>query len=399
MLVVRQSRAGRRRGAGMMPRWTIPFCFTYDRDGRRGETCAVLQKDYALIQLDTKSCPRWLLPHVAGVGHYDLKVTRAMVDRALAGWSELAPVERVFLARQVRRMIGTDSFDVDVGLGLIPRLLREDNRAALEAAAGLASWGASLPESHMAAYDRWVVATFGPEARRLGWLPRPGEPADLARRRQVLLAWLAEAGDPVLRDESLRLAASWRDLPAGARSSVLWAAIRADPTGALFDRLLADVLVEKDRVTRAHLFGALAATRDPGRVARLLGLLLDPTLDIREISWLPAALWREPERAQAESFARQNLAALLARLPRDSDFSAISPLVEVFTGACSDARREEIRTFVQATFSRFPGGPREVARQLEAMDGCIWRRTWVGPRLARWLDREAARPPRRSSRP
>jgi hypothetical protein len=62
------------------------------------------------------------------------------------------------------------------------------------------------------------------------------------------------------REESRKLAAHWRNLPRDTRSDILWAAVRADATGALFDRPMADVLREKDRQTREDLYGALAGT-------------------------------------------------------------------------------------------------------------------------------------------
>ena len=367
-------------------RWQIPFCFAYDRDGKRGETCAVLQKDYALIVLDTKSCPRWVMPNAGGLGHYRLTMTREMVDQAITtGWSQMTPVERVVLADAIRGMVGPFGLEVDLAMALIPRLLREDNRVAIELAAGLASVRSAMPEADMAAYDRWLVRTFGGEARRLGWLPHPGEPPDFPLRRQALLTLVAEAGDPVLRKESLELAARWRELPRDARQSVLMSAIRADANGTLFRRLRADALLEKDRETRGDLFAALAATRDPGRVAKVLELLLDPRVDMREIAWLPEEFWREPERTQAETFVRKHLDALLARYPHDSKHSGGSPFTRVFTSACNAARRDEIAAFVRATFAALPGGPRDVAQRIEAMDACIAWRAWFGPQLARWL--------------
>jgi cytosol alanyl aminopeptidase len=391
ILVVDQSRrrAARAGRAGLRRRWRIPFCFAYDRDGRRDEKCIELRKDYALILLDAKTCPRWMVPNAGGFGHYWLTRTREMVEQAIAtGWPHMTPVERVVLAQEVRGMLGDGQLDVTVAMGLVPRLLAEDNRAAIEWAVKLASVRSAVPAARMAAYDRWLRKTFGDAARRLGWVRRPGEPADFEQRRQALVGLVAFAGDPVLQDEARRLAADWRALPREGRYRVLGGAVRADLTGAIFDRLLADVRREKDRETRAELYVALTATRDPDRVARALALLLDETVDIREVAGLPDGFWGEPVRRQVEAFVRQHLDALFARYPHDAMVGSGSPFIGVFTGACDAARRHEIATFVREKFAGLPGGPRDVAQNIEAMDNCIKWKARLGPRLDSWLARE-----------
>jgi len=364
--------------------WSIPICIAHDRGGKRGETCALIAEATAEIALDTPACPRWLMPNAGGVGHYRMTLTPELVAQATGpGWSHMTPVERVVLAGDLEQMIRAGELDVASGMALVPRLLRDGNRAAIEQAAQLAGNRRFVPEARMAAYDRWLVKTFGAEARRLGWVRKPGEALDLGRRRSSVVPLVAEAGDRALVREALRLAARWRELPRDGRTAVLRAAVRAD--GAVFDRLLADVRAEPDRETRGDLYSALTATRDPDRVAQVLGLLFDDTIDVREVMYVPFSFGREPERTQAEAYVREHVDALLARLPVGGTTGSMSVYAAMFTSACDPARRDEIVRFVTATFAGLTGGARDVAQRIESMDQCIAQRATLTPQLDRWL--------------
>ena len=62
------------------PPWHVPVCVVFERDGKRAETCTVLDKDTGVLALDTKTCPRWLMPNANGRGYY--RVHYAAVDVA-----------------------------------------------------------------------------------------------------------------------------------------------------------------------------------------------------------------------------------------------------------------------------------------------------------------------------
>ncbi|MBZ0234601.1 MAG: M1 family metallopeptidase, partial [Deltaproteobacteria bacterium] len=142
--------------------WQIPLCIAHDQDGARGETCAVVTGATAEVPLDATACPKWLWPNAGGTGHYHVSMPPALVDAATGyGWSRLTPVERIAMTGDLGPMIEAGQLDVTAGLALVPRLLREGNRAAVERATALASVRRLVPEARMAAYDRWLLKMFG----------------------------------------------------------------------------------------------------------------------------------------------------------------------------------------------------------------------------------------------
>jgi cytosol alanyl aminopeptidase len=364
--------------------WQFPMCIAHDKDGARGETCAMVSAASAEIPLDAVACPTWVWPNAGGVGHYRVSLSPARVAQTTgAGWARLTPVERIALAGDLSAMILAGELDLAAGMALVPRLMREGNPSAVGYAVGFAGVRQLVPEARMAVYDRWLVKTFGAEARKLGWVRKPGEALDVNRTRARLVGLVASAGDQELRRQVVALARTWRKLPRDARGRVLWQAVEADP--ATFDRVLAEALTEKDREARGNLHGALTATRDPARIRTVLGLLLDDRVDVREVMWLPYGFGREPERTLVEGWVRDHLAELDARIPHESTSGGSAVYAGLFTNACDPARRDEIAAFVQKTFAKVPGAERELAQHIEGMDQCIAYRARVRPQVEAWL--------------
>jgi alanyl aminopeptidase len=363
--------------------WQIPLCIAHDQNGRRGETCAVVTAATAEVPLEATSCPKWVWPNAGGVGHFHLRMPPALVAQASGyGWSRLTPGERVVLADEIGQMIEAGNLEIKAGLELVPRLMRENNRAAIESAVGFAAMRQLVPAARMAAYDRWLLRSFGAEARKLGWQRKPGEALDVNRRRGALVGLVAEAGDKSLNRDAVKLAKDWRKLPREARGSVLYAAVRADPK--VFDRLFDEAAKEPERTIRTTLRRALSATRDPARVQKVLDLLLDPEVDIREVMYIPYGFWREPERTQVEQFVRAHLDELRKRSPTEGVTSGSTEYGGFFTNACDPARRDEIAAYVTETFGKAPGAEREVAQSIEGMDQCIARKAQLRPQVEAW---------------
>ncbi|HTM23505.1 MAG TPA: M1 family aminopeptidase, partial [Kofleriaceae bacterium] len=364
--------------------WQFPMCIAHDADGARGQTCTLMSAATAVVPLAAKACPAWVWPNAGGVGHYRVDMAPALIAQLTrAGWAKLTEIERIAAAGDIGALIQGGELPLAAGLDLVPRLMKEGNRPAIDAAVGFAAVRPLVPEARMAAYDRWLLKMFGAPARKLGWLRKPGEALDVDRRRAQLVGLAATAGDRELRKQVVALARDWRKLPREARGRVLWHAVEADP--ASFDRALAESLTEPDREARSTLQGALTATRDPARIVKALELLLDPRVDIREVMWLPFGFHREPERTLVESWIRDHLDLLQQRLPSETTTGGSSLYAGIFTGACDPARRDQAAAYVTETFGKLPGAEREVRQQIEGMDQCIAYRARVRPQVESWL--------------
>ncbi len=382
------------------PPWIMPVCVAYEKGGKRAETCTLLTKASDTIALDTKRCPRWVMPTAGGRGYYRVRYTPAQLTQLRdEAWSRLSWTERRALffdavaatryrPRGLRRELpGTPSgtLPLTTVLSLVPRLLAGGDRFTVEDAVQLPlSLDRFVADGQRPNYEAWLRKTFGPGAAKLGVMPKPTDDLDVEASRQQLLRAVAWRGrDPALVKQCVELAAHWRDLPAAIRSIVL--TVAADASPELHARLLREVKTETDRDRRDDIYTAVAAARDPKRVEAALQLLLDPKIEIREALWMLLGTSSETTRQVAERFVRAHKDQLLARLPDDAVTGMMGLLASLFAGSCNEAARDEARSYTVANFGHIVGGQRVIDQAFEATDQCIASRKLLEPQLHGFL--------------
>ncbi|HSD90878.1 MAG TPA: M1 family aminopeptidase [Kofleriaceae bacterium] len=379
--------------------WQVPVCVAFDRGGQRGEACTMLTEETGSVELDTRTCPRWVVGNVNGRGDYRTRYTNA---QAIAlrdeGWAQLTWPERRALFSAIQTGLRTPrpmkksvldkpptKLPLSLALSFVPRMLAGGDRFSVGDAVGFAgSFDRLVGDDQRAKYEGWIRATFGAGAVKVGLLPHPGEDLDAESVRQSLIhlvAWLGR--DPDLLKQATDQAASWRDLPEAMRGTILM--IAADASPDLHAKLLHDVKAESDRQRRAEMFGALGSVRDTKRFEAALELSLDQALDFREADRVLLEGSNDALRAVAESFARVHKDALVARLPKESVTGAGGLFIWLFTGSCDATKRDEIATYLKTNFEAMPGGKRQIEQALEGMDLCIERRKELGPEVRAWL--------------
>jgi cytosol alanyl aminopeptidase len=366
--------------------WIVPVCIAYDKGGKRAETCTMLDKAEAQISLDTKTCPRWVMPNVDGRGYYRNSYTvqqvTALRDEA---WGKLSWTERRTLFFDVRNAAAIGKLPVQIALSFTPKLLAGNDRFTIEAALELPRRvNILIPDDLRGKYEYWLRAQFGAAAAAVGFTPKDTDTLDVEAMRGSLIGTVAWLGrEPVLVAEAVRLADNWRDLPESIRETVLEIAVDARPE--VFDKVLREVRTEPDRTKRGEMYGALAAVRDPARFKTALALVLDPKIDIRETMRLPYYANTELTKEIAKTFVRDNKDAILARVPSAQVSSPIAGYSYIFTGTCKAAERDAIADYVTKTFGNTPGGARVVKQAIESMDQCIAQRKILDPEIKAWL--------------
>jgi len=367
-------------GDGKPRLWQVPVCIAYDRGGQRADRCELLTAPQQKVELEASSCPGWLYPNAGAVGFYRSALEAARVGQVVDhGWKHLTAEERLALFDDMRSMVARGELGLGLAIDTVPAMLRAQDRFSVGAAVELAtSLEALLPPGLEPGWRAWILKTFGPAARKLGWKPRKGDDLDAETIRGALVHLVADAGDEGLRKEAVRLAKNWKALPASTRVHVL--AIAADADAATFQAVREAALVEPDRVVRADLLNALTSGRDPKRVRDALALMLDDRLDVRDTEYIyHPALGHPAQRAVVEAYARDNLDKILARVPVET----AARHVKLFTSACDGARRDEIAALAQQRFASFPGGQRTVAQAVETLDQCIAQRALLADQLQR----------------
>src|SRR5262249_34976498 len=157
--------------------WMVPVCVAFDRGGKRGEACTVLDAATGSLELDAPSCPRWVMPNVEGHGYYRAAYTQADVtalrDR---GWSQLTPGERIVAFHDIASAATLRRLPLAAAMSFAPRQLAAGDRfsvgAAIDMPTGIHRF---VPAALRPAYEGWLRRTFGAAAHSAGLLPRSND--------------------------------------------------------------------------------------------------------------------------------------------------------------------------------------------------------------------------------
>jgi alanyl aminopeptidase len=373
--------------------WTIPICVQYSARGSERHECSVLNDPSSEMTLTKASgCPAWLLANDGEGGYYRVLYHGELLDRVMSDrGSHLSIAERVGLLGDVSALIDSGGLSPAKALALVEPFSQDsDWRVVSEAVSATGILRSQIvPEELRPNAAHFLRKMFGERARELGWTPQPGQVEDSRALRQQLVALVARDGeDPELIADAQKLALRWiedrKAVDAQMAGPVMYvAASHGDQ--ALFDRIHAAALMTQDRREREILLYALASFRDPALVKQRLALLLTNEFDLRES--FSALLFPAPRSAPRLpfEFVRDNLDALLKKLPREvgSDFAADLPRVgEDF---CNAADRDDLDAFFKPRVDGYAGGPRTLAQTLEGIDLCIARKKALEPSLAEFL--------------
>ncbi|MEO8842931.1 MAG: M1 family aminopeptidase [Kofleriaceae bacterium] len=377
--------------------WIIPVCIAFEQDGKRVETCTMLDAPTGTLALTAKSCPRWIMPNVNGRGyyrvHYTTKQATSLRDEA---WPLLSNTERRAVFGDVSASAATaprpgfldakpEKLPLVLALSFVPKMLQGGDAFALEAVTGLPGRFDNLvADDQRAKQQAWYRVTFGPAVVKLGLVPKDSDDFEAEKARSELMGTAAViARDPELVKQAQVLAEHWRDLPDASRTTVLRIAIDGDPERV--GHAIAELRAVPKREDRTVLINTLAALRDPKSFAAALEVTLDPALDLRETERILSRSSTEATRAIAEAFFRAHAEALEKRLPKDEVAGTLYGIIHVFTNACDPKRRDELAGEVTKRFGSRPGGAQVVAEAIEQMDQCIATRAALEPEVRGWL--------------
>jgi hypothetical protein len=156
---------------------------------------------------------------------------------------------------------------------------------------------------------------------------------------------------------------------------------------AYFDALVKASETEKDRRSRQAIFSALGSFEDPTLAQAGMQLFLTGNYDAREAYYalLFGPLKYRDTRDLPFAFAKKNLDAILARLPREvgEDFAASLPSLG---GSYCDANgHAQVNDFFKDRVQSYNGGPRQLAQVLESIDLCASVTRVTGPSIVEFL--------------
>ncbi|ATB29400.1 M1 family metallopeptidase [Melittangium boletus] len=372
-------------------RWKVPLCVRYATAGKPERACTVLEDETASLPLPkAKSCPAWFLPNADGAGYYRSALDARMLGRLLSTDNRfLSRAERVALLGDVRALVNNGTMPAADALGLLPGLAGEKDRQVFESSMELIGLlnRSFLSERSQEERARFLRDTYGGRARTLGFKPHAGEDEDTRLIRLQLLRLAGEeGGDPALVAEARRLAAQWLAGASPLRDEdlveTMLSVAAAHGDAAFHAQVMKAMRAEPERKRREQLIGALRGFTEPSLVKEQLRLLLEPSVDPREVGGLLfAAGWKARTRDVAYAFVKEHYDALAARFPEER----LSMLMVAVSSFCDPVHRQDLATFFAGRMARVPGGPRTYDRSLEQMDLCIALKAAQGPSIEAFL--------------
>jgi alanyl aminopeptidase len=356
--------------------WQIPVCSRGGAAGKDARACTLLTAANGAAPAPALSgaCPAWLLANDGEAGYYRALYQGDLLQKLLAvADTELTLPERVGVIRDVNAMAAAGAMPMSDALALVPRFAsarpRETVDATLRISADIREH--LVPADLQPNYARFVSKMYGARARELGFAGAAGESEDTQLLRSDLVGFVAEEGnEPELQAEARRLALRWLDdhsaVGAEMAGPVLEVAARHGDR-ALFERFRDAAKTEKGRRDKARLLTALGSFQDPALVKEALAFFLTPDIDSREAYGILFAVGRwEQSRQILWDFVKGNYDAVVARLPRE-----VAGIMPYFGGRfCDAAHRDDVAAFFKDRADKLPGGPRNLAQALEAIDLC-----------------------------
>jgi alanyl aminopeptidase len=368
--------------------WQIPVCSRASADGKDGRNWTLLTAASGTAAAPTAGCPSWLLANDGEAGYYRALYRGDLLSRLLAADAQLSEAELVGVLRDVNALAAAGAMPEASALALVPRFGTAPSRQTVVATLRIASDARQrlVPEDLDANFARFVSKTYGPRARALGFVAKSGESEDTKLLRTDLVAFVAEEGnEPELQAEAKRLALRWLDdrsaVPADMAGHVLEvAAVHGDR--ALFDRFRDAAKAEKDRRDETRLLKAIGAFSDPALVREALDFFLTPAIDPREAYEILVSTSRSATGRQITwDFIKAHYDAVVAREPRE--ISGFLPLAG--KDFCDAEHRRDVAEFFAERAPQLPGGPRNLAQAMEAIDLCIAARSAQEPGVREFL--------------
>jgi aminopeptidase N len=322
--------------------WQIPLRLSR---GSQTQTLVMKGQEQTVTLPGCEPLP-WLA-NAGGRGYYRVEYEPAARARIAAGFTTLAPADRVALLSDSYALASAGRRPMAEHLALLGAVaqVKDDSRAALFALA-LAHWRnldtaldgtpAQMPLRAAA------IALFGPELERLGWQVTPGAPGEDSESqtlRSDLIYRLAHFGHaPTLAKAHALFAATQAggaSAPPSVRAALLYAVGR-DASQSEFEALMQALRATDSQEERWNLLWALAAGTNPVRAQRLLDESLSGRLPNDISSSLPRAVGREPTMSpMAYEFVVAHWAEL-SRLAGDGSFGGRYRLLPSAAESSSD---------------------------------------------------------------
>ncbi len=354
--------------------WLVPMCVSYDADGARNSTCAMLRESKQTIQLESDACPSQLHPNADGAGYYRFTMNQSWLDGLVAGSATLPASEALVLVDSLYASFLAGEANANSVVGGMATLV---NHPAWDVAA------AAMGNLELMSYywDNEDLDSILPSLRNMV-KPRfdqlagaDDEGSKLLRRRMqrflIVIAKDQELRRPLAEQAAARIGlhgeADPSAVPVDEMETTLSVGVQ-DLGEPFFDLLLVQGLASEDPAFRDAAFGALARTEDPVLVAKLQAAVLAGNFQGND---LVGILFRQMARNATTDLTYvwliENDKVIIEMIPEHFRSRIVPQLGGSF---CSADKAVEWETFVKSRADMIPGYERDLAQATESVRLC-----------------------------
>ncbi|MET0442574.1 MAG: M1 family metallopeptidase, partial [Casimicrobiaceae bacterium] len=345
-------------------RWQIPVCARVGAGGR--QVCTLMRDESEVLSLG-RACPGFVFANAGGRGYYVPYYREDALDRIARHRALLSVAEFASLLDDLRALVRAGAVSPSTAMAWVRYGAASRDWNVLRATLDLAEfYGNTLvTDASRPVFAAFAREVFGPRARTLGFVRKPGESDDDQLARRALLRFVAPY-DPELAAQAHRLALAWiadrKAVDAGLVDVVLVTAARTGDA-AMLEAMVPAAKSTQDRLERRNLTMALLSFDDPALAQKGLEILLDPSFDVRE-TWTALRnvhAWN-PARRAPHDFVVANFDALARTVGRD----APGGWPRYAAGLCSETDRPQVEAFWAARANTYAGAQRELAAAIES---------------------------------
>ncbi len=361
--------------------WQIPVCVRFGTGSESGEQCALLAGKTAQVELETKQCPRWVMPNAGAAGYYRWSMPKADLRRLRdAGWVRLTTPERVSTAASLFAAMKAGTLSADEVLTTLAPSIRTGDRHVLAASLGVFDFARDnlIDLEDWTAYRTALGKLLTPRIKDVGLLPaqKNEQPSEVMLRRLVVGAVAFHVEDAELRGKLAKIGLSHLGMSKGDKAHpylvamALSAAVQENGRPA-FDALKAKLFASADGLERTQVLDALGSVKNETLAVDARSLSLDERIRINEVTRILQGQMHDPRtRPAAWAWVKTNYDALIDRLNE----RRAGQLPSMTSSFCSDEAADDVDAFFKPRVEKIAGGPREVKNAVEAIRLCAIQR-------------------------
>ncbi len=377
--------------------WTAPVCVraVFDEESQ-ARACVLMTDPTAVIALESRACPAWMMPNADADGYYRFGMDAAGWSALEAAFDDLTPREALAVVDSAAAAFEAGEVDAAALLRLFERAAEHPNRHvatapldALDRIRGAVAEASPQTEAYLAAF---VQRVYGPRLRTLRDREPTPERALLASRLERSLA--LSGRDAELRADLAARAAAFVGLdrardPEALSSDDYGLAVRvaAEDLGAPFvDAVLASRIEIDDPAFDRAALSALAYADAPDVAARLRAYALSDAAPARDAYSLILGQTRNADtRAAAWAWLDDNFAEVVQKVPAQWRRN----LPRMAAAFCSSDKAAELDALFETKGALAPGHGRALDQTREAIALCAALRTAKAEEFAAALQASA----------